>query len=116
MAAATPYEAPSIPIYAGRCLGGADNAIMVKAPEEIPAPPTPVIARPIQSARLFGATPKRKSHNSSVLTEETNTSRVSTYRKSNFQPQRERWTTRRMSSAESTCMLSPTRPESSPKL
>lgn len=31
--------------------------MIVNAPEEIPAPPTPVMARPTISAMLFGATP-----------------------------------------------------------
>lgn len=47
-----------MPIYAGLCAGGAENAMIVNAPEEIPAPPTPVMARPMISARLFGATPR----------------------------------------------------------
>jgi hypothetical protein len=47
-------------MYAGRCFGGADKAMMVNAPEEMPAPPTPVIARPMISARLLGATPNSK--------------------------------------------------------
>lgn len=49
-----------MPMYAGRCRGESEKAMMVNAPEEIPAPPIPVMARPIINVRLFGATPENE--------------------------------------------------------
>jgi hypothetical protein len=58
--AAIPYVAPVNPINAGRFCGSAINPIMVNAPDPIPAPPKPAIARPKMKAVGFGATPHIK--------------------------------------------------------
>ena len=41
---ATPYIPPNIPWYTGRFSIGDEKAIMINAPENIPADPTPAIA------------------------------------------------------------------------
>ena len=42
----------------GRCFSGTIYAMTVNAPEKIPAPPDPAIARPTISATEVGATPQ----------------------------------------------------------
>lgn len=41
MTLAHPYEAPRRPVNAGLCAGGTANAMIVYAPEAMPAPPMP---------------------------------------------------------------------------
>lgn len=53
MTLATPYAAPMIPVNAGLWLGLASNAMIVYAPEAMPAPPAPEIALPTMSDVLF---------------------------------------------------------------
>jgi hypothetical protein len=52
----SPYEAPMNPVYAGRFVGVAANAIMVNDPEKTPAPPMPAKARPTIRVGLSFAT------------------------------------------------------------
>jgi hypothetical protein len=44
--AATPYEAPIIPVYVARFAGSAAKADIVYAPGAIPEAPRPAMARP----------------------------------------------------------------------
>ena len=60
MTLATPKVAPISPVYAGRLAGGAEKAMMVYAPDAIPAPPRPAIARPTIRVVLLLATPQIK--------------------------------------------------------
>lgn len=58
MTEAIPYAAPMRPVNAARLEGRAENAMMVYAPDAIPAPPSPAMARPTMSAVELGATPQ----------------------------------------------------------
>ena len=58
MTLARPYEAPMMPVNAGRRLGGAEKAMMVYAPAPRPAAPTPAMARPAMRASALGAAPQ----------------------------------------------------------
>ena len=53
---ARPKTAPMRPVKAGRLAGGTENAMMVYAPEAIPAPPAPAMARPTMRVVLLFAT------------------------------------------------------------
>jgi hypothetical protein len=53
---ATAYTAPSIPVKAAACDGFALKAMIVYAPEAMPAPPAPAIARPTIKVVEFLAT------------------------------------------------------------
>jgi hypothetical protein len=57
---AMPYAEPTRPVIRGRCFGLAAKAMIVYAPDPIPAPPRPVIPRPTMSAVELGATPQIK--------------------------------------------------------
>lgn len=50
--------APMIPVKAGLFARGTDLAMMINAPEKIPAPPIPAIARPTMRARELGLAPQ----------------------------------------------------------
>ena len=55
MTEARAYVAESEPVMAGRIFRLEENAIIMKHPENKPAQPTPVIARPAMKAWLLGA-------------------------------------------------------------
>jgi hypothetical protein len=46
------------PVYMGRLTSGTEYAMMMSAPEKIPALPTPATALPMIKAMEFGATPQ----------------------------------------------------------
>ncbi len=58
MTLAMPYAAPISPVKAALCDGLAAKAMIVYAPDAIPAPPSPAMARPTINAVLFGAAPR----------------------------------------------------------
>ena len=53
-----PYIAPISPEYIGLLTRGTAYAIMTRAPENIPADPTPATARPMIKATEVGAAPQ----------------------------------------------------------
>ena len=53
MTAATPYEAPIMPVNVGLFLGSAIKKIIVYAPDVTPAAPRPAMARPTISVVEF---------------------------------------------------------------
>ena len=55
-----------IPVNIGLFFGEAEKAMMVYAPEPIPAAPNPAIARPTMSALLLGETPQIREPSSKV--------------------------------------------------
>ena len=55
---AMPHTAPMIPVNAGLFGRGTDLAMIMSAPEKIPAPPIPAIARPIIRATELGLAPQ----------------------------------------------------------
>lgn len=52
---AMPKTAPAKPWYFGRFLSGTKSVMITEAPTRFPAPPKPVMARPIMSAVDVGA-------------------------------------------------------------
>ena len=58
--------APIIPVNAGRFCNGTENAIMINAPEKIPAEPIPAIERPMINAVDVGATPQTNEPSSKI--------------------------------------------------
>jgi hypothetical protein len=63
-AAAVPRKA----MYNGRFLGDAERATMVVPPVAIPAPPAPVMARPMINAVGLGARPQMRLPSSNIAT------------------------------------------------
>jgi hypothetical protein len=57
---AIPYIAPINPVYIGRLTRGTEYATIIRAPEKIPALPTPATALPMIRAMEFGATPQMR--------------------------------------------------------
>lgn len=55
---AIPHIAPMMPVKAGRFARGTDLAMMINAPEKMPAPPMPAIARPTMRATELGLAPQ----------------------------------------------------------
>lgn len=55
---AIPYIAPKNPVNIGRFRRGTEYAMIIKAPEKIPADPIPAMARPMINAVEFGAAPQ----------------------------------------------------------
>ena len=58
---------PIKPLYMGRFSSGTLYAKMMRAPEKIPAEPTPAMARPTMSAVLVGATPQMRLPSSKMM-------------------------------------------------
>lgn len=68
---ATPQTAPITPVNAGRFANGTDLAIMMRAPEKIPDPPTPAIARPTIKDIELGLAPQIADPTSNISTAAT---------------------------------------------
>jgi hypothetical protein len=69
MTLAKPYEAPMMPVKAGRFLGGAEKAMIVYAPAPRPAAPRPAMARPVMRASALGAAPQMTEPSSKMMME-----------------------------------------------
>lgn len=63
---AVPKTAPMRPVKAGRFAGSTEKAMMVYAPDAIPAPPAPAMARPTIKVVLFLATPQMREPSSKM--------------------------------------------------
>jgi len=63
---AMPYMAPMNPVYIGRLTSGTEYATIMSAPENIPALPTPAMARPTMRAIELGAIPQMRLPNSKM--------------------------------------------------
>jgi hypothetical protein len=57
---------PMRPVYIGRFVSGTVFATIMRAPEKIPALPSPAMARPTIRAVEFGATPQIKDPSSNT--------------------------------------------------
>ena len=55
---AIPHTAPITAVKAGRFARGTDLAMIINAPENMPAPPMPATARPMMSATELGLAPQ----------------------------------------------------------
>lgn len=55
---AIPQTAPIMPVKAGRLANGIDLPTMIRAPEKMPAPPIPAIARPTIRTTELGLAPQ----------------------------------------------------------
>lgn len=57
-----------IPVNAGLFARGTDLAMMINAPEKMPAPPIPAMARPIMRAIELGLAPQMAEPTSNINT------------------------------------------------
>lgn len=70
---AMPYIDPMTLVYIGRCRSGTVSAIIIKAPEYIPAQPAPAMARPIIKASEVGAAAHTSDPSVKMATADRNT-------------------------------------------
>ena len=59
------------PVKAGLFASGTDLAMIIKAPQNIPVPPIPAIARPMMSATELGLAPQMAEPTSKINTAPT---------------------------------------------